>query len=135
MLIFEKIAEEKIKEWIEKEDFTKNKFYGKKVDNTEYFKVPETLRIAYHILKNANVLPKELQLKSEIIKLRDLLEEISDEDEFIKKLRQFQNKISEYNILSNSKPTFNNEEFYTKKLMKKIIGFSISEIKSQVQNR
>ena len=129
MLIFEKIAEERIKNWIEKEDFTKNKFYNKKVDNSEYFKVPETLRIAYHILKNANVLPKELQLKSEIIKLRDMLEEISDEDEFIKKLRKFQSLIIEYNIISNRKPTIKNDEFYSKKLMKKLVNLSISEMR------
>jgi len=129
MLIFEKIAEERIKNWIEKEDFKKNKFYNKKVDNSEYFKVPETLRIAYHILKNANVLPKELQLKSEIIKLRDMLEEISDEDEFIKKLRKFQSLIIEYNIISNRKPTIKNDEFYSKKLMKKLVNLSISEMR------
>ncbi len=127
MLFFEKIVEEKIKDWLEKEDFTKNKFYGKKVDNTEYFKVPEHLRIAYHILKNANVLPKELQLKSEIIKLRDLLEEIKDENEFVKKLRQFQSMIAEYNIITKSKFS----EFYTRKLMKKIVGISISEVKEK----
>ncbi len=131
MLIFEKIAEERIKEWIEKEDFTKNKFFGKQVDNTEYFKVPETLRIAYHILKNANILPKELQLKSEIIKLRDMLEEISDENEFIKKLRKFQSLITEYNIISNKKYSSKNEEFYTKKLMKKLVKISLSEIKAK----
>ncbi len=131
MLLFEKIAEEKIKDWIEKEDFSKNKYFGKKVDNTEYFKVPETLRIAYHILKNANVLPKELQLKSEIIKLRDMLEEISDEDEFIKKLRKFQSLIIEYNIVSNRKITIKNNEFYTKKLMKKLVKISISDIKAK----
>jgi len=131
MLIFEKIAEERIKEWIEKEDFTKNKFFGKQVDNTEYFKVPETLRIAYHILKNANILPKELQLKSEIIKLRDMLEEISDENEFIKKLRKFQSLITEYNIISNKKYSSKNEEFYTKKLMKKLVKISFSEIKAK----
>ena len=131
MLIFEKIAEEKIKDWIEKEDFSKNKFYGKKVDNTDYFKVPETLRIAYHILKNANVLPKELQLKSEIIKLRDMLEEITDEDEFIKKLRKFQNLIIEYNIVSLKKITIKNQEFYTKKLMKKLLKFSLSDVRAR----
>jgi len=131
MLIFEKIAEEKIKEWIEKQDFSKNKFYKKPVDNTEYFKVPETLRIAYHILKNANVLPKELQLKSEIIKLRDLLEEINDENEFLKKLRKFQSLIAEYNIISNKKFSIRNDEFYTKKLMKKLVNVTISEIKAK----
>ena len=131
MLIFEKIAEERIKEWIEKEDFSKNKFFGKYVDNTEYFKVPETLRIAFHILKNANVLPKELQLKSEIIKLRDMLEEISDEDEFIKKLRKFQSLIAEYNIISNKKFSVKNDEFYTKKLMKKLVRITLSEVKKK----
>ncbi len=133
MFVFEKIAEEKIKEWMEKEDLSKNKFYRKKVDNSEYFKVPETLRIAYHILKNANVLPKELQLKSEIIQLRDMLEEINDENEFIKKLKKFKSLIIEYNIISNKKPSMNSEEFYTKKLMKKIIGFELGDIKGRIK--
>ena len=125
MLIFEKIAEEKIKEWIKEEDFTKNKFFGKHVDNSEYFKAPSNMRITLHILKNANVLPRECQLRKDITEMKDILLEISDEREFFKKIRKFNSLITEYNILTNS----SGEEFYCRKLMKKIMGFNLNERK------
>lgn len=35
--------------------------------------VPEELRMSYKLLKNAGILPKELQLQKECVQLRDLL--------------------------------------------------------------
>ncbi len=130
MLAFEKIAEQKITQWIKEEDFSKNEFYGKYVDNSEYFKTPAQFRIAFHILKNSGVLPKEFQIKNEILNLKKLLLEITEENEFFKQLRRFNSLIAEFNILSKNKANYSNNEFYCQKLMKKIMGFNIYERKN-----
>ena len=43
--------------------------------------VPEDLRMAYHVLKNANVLPPEAELMKDIHILEDLLKHVEDEGE------------------------------------------------------
>ena len=129
--LFEKIAEEKIKDWIKNADLSKNEYFGKKVDNSDYFKAPPNMRICLHILKNSNVLPKECQLRKDITNMKNLLLEISDEREFFKKIKQFNSLVTEYNILTRSK----GEEFYCRKLMKKIMGFSIDERKSSSNSK
>ena len=84
------------------------------------------MRICLHILKNANILPKECQLRNDIIELKNILLEISDEKEFFKNLKKFNSMITEYNILTKSK----GDEFYCRKLMKKLMGFSLYEKKN-----
>jgi len=37
--LFEKIAEEKIKDWLKHVDFSKNKYYKQRVDNSEILKL------------------------------------------------------------------------------------------------
>ena len=63
---YNKIAEKKIKEAIENKEFENLDGFGKPVDNSEYFKVPEEERIAFHILKNAGVVPEELKIRKKI---------------------------------------------------------------------
>jgi hypothetical protein len=130
MLGFEKLAEKKINDWIKKEDFTKNHFYKKYVDNSEYFKAPPHIRITLHILKNAGVVPKKFQLKNEILEMKKVLLEITEENDFFKQLRRFNNMVAEFNILSKNKANYSNNEFYCKKLMKKILGFNLYERKN-----
>ena len=43
---------------------------GKPIDLDSYFKTPEHLRMAFHILKDAGFLPPEIELKKEIESLR-----------------------------------------------------------------
>ena len=43
--------------------------------------VPEDLRIGYHVLKNAHVLPPEAELLKDIHSLEDLLKHVEDETE------------------------------------------------------
>ncbi len=78
---FNKIAEKKIKEAIENKEFENLEGFGKPVDNSEYFKVPEEERIAFHILKNAGVVPEELKIRKKIDNLINRIKESKDKDE------------------------------------------------------
>lgn len=74
MGLFDYIAERRIREAIEKGEFNNLEGFGKPVDNTEYFSVPEEDRIAYHILKNSGVVPEEVELRKSIYQIsREIL--------------------------------------------------------------
>lgn len=61
--------------------------------------MPEDLRIAYHVLKNAQVLPPEAELPKEIHRIEDLLKYVEDEDERKVLAKSIQWKIIHLDIL------------------------------------
>ena len=73
MGIFDEIAERKIKTAIENKESDEIDGMGKPIDNSKYFSVPEEHRLAFHILKNANIVPEEVELKKQIISLNTLI--------------------------------------------------------------
>ena len=54
---------------------------GKPLTTEDFSAVPEELRMAYKLLKNAGYLPPELQLQQEIVSLRELLARCRGEEE------------------------------------------------------
>ncbi|MGZ8448574.1 MAG: DnaJ family domain-containing protein [Candidatus Deferrimicrobiaceae bacterium] len=81
MLLLGNIAERKIREAIERGEFANLPGAGKPLRLEDDSMIPEDLRVAYKILKNAGCIPAELELRREIITLRDLLRSIEDDDE------------------------------------------------------
>ena len=68
------IAENKIREAIRAGEFDNLPGAGKPVDLDGYFKLPEQLRVAFSILKNANCVPAEVELLNEIAALERQLD-------------------------------------------------------------
>ncbi|GLI53034.1 DnaJ family domain-containing protein [Thermodesulfovibrio yellowstonii] len=122
MNIFEKIAEEKIREAMEQGLFDDLPNKGKPLKLEDYSWVPEDLRIAYKILKNAGCIPPEMEIRKEIIDLKDLLKTIDDDEERIKKIRELNFKLLKFNI--GRKRPFYLEDFpeYEDKILQKFIG-------------
>ncbi len=75
---FEKIVEERIAQAQKRGEFDNLKGAGKPLPKEDLSHIPEELRLAYRILKNADCLPPEIELKKEIRQTEALLEEISD---------------------------------------------------------
>ncbi|KHE72695.1 DUF1992 domain-containing protein [Halobacillus sp. BBL2006] len=75
---FGHLIEEKIKQSIENGDFENLPGKGKPLPKDDLAYVPAEMRNSYRILKNANMLPEEMQLQKEIVQLEELLEEIKD---------------------------------------------------------
>lgn len=97
MLYLEKIAEERIKQAIEKGEFDHLEGFGKPVDNSDYFNAPPDERIAWHILKNAGVVPEEIFLHKKIYHLTDILKQEADPQTKLilqKKLHELQSHLS-----------------------------------------
>lgn len=91
--IFGKIAERKIAEAMEEGAFEGLKGAGKPLVLEDESHVPEDLRLAFRVLKNAGFLPPELELKKEITALRDLIVTIDDEKERLRKIRELNFKL------------------------------------------
>lgn len=54
---------------------------GKPIDLSDYFNTPEDFRLAYSIMKNAGVLPEEVEVLKEIEALNSELETCTDESQ------------------------------------------------------
>lgn len=99
MDIFELIAERRIREAMERGEFDNLPLKGKPLPPDDLERVPPELRMAYKILKNANVLPEELELKKSIHSLQELIRTCCDAGEEERLLKQLNEKQLRFNIL------------------------------------
>jgi len=75
------VAEQKIREAIQNGEFDRLPGAGKPLRLDDDSGVPEHLRAGYRLLKNAGMIPEELQLRKEMLTLEDLLACCRDERE------------------------------------------------------
>lgn len=99
MDILQRIAEQKIKEAIERGELDNLPLKGKRIRIEDLSGVPECLRVAYQILKNAGILPEEMQLKKEIISLQKLIEACYDDDEKNELTKKMNENMLRYNMI------------------------------------
>lgn len=109
MFAFEIIAEERIREAMERGEFENLPGAGKPLLLEDDSMVPADLRLAYKILKNAGCIPPELELRKEILSLRDLLRILEDEDGRIQVVRELNDKLLRWNLMG--KRLLNLDEF------------------------
>lgn len=81
MDVFARIAEQRIEEALRKGVFERLEFAGKPLPPEPIDGVPAELRAAYRMLRGAGCLPEEMELKREVLRLRDLLEACEDPEE------------------------------------------------------
>lgn len=110
------IAENKIKEAISRGEFDNLPNKGKPLVMEDLSHVPSELRVSYKILKNAGVLPEELQLRKDIITIQDLVNSCYDECEKNKLKKKLNEKILRFNILMDRKQINCNIDFYKDKI-------------------
>ena len=114
-----RIAEERIRKAMEEGEFNNLPGAGKPFSFEDETWIPEDLRLAYRILKNAGYIPPELELKNEIITLRDLIETIDDDKEKVKRLRQLNFKIMKFNMMREKPLSFEQFPEYEQALFDK----------------
>ena len=122
MEFFYRIAERRILEAMENGEFNNLEGEGKPLNLYDDLWVPEDLRIAYHILKNAGCTPPELEARKEVVNLFSLMNTIDDDKERLKKLRELNFKLLKLNL--NRKRPLNFEDFpdYEGKVVDKFLG-------------
>jgi hypothetical protein len=77
----DKAVEAIIKEAQERGDFDNLPGKGKPIDLTAYFDTPEDVRNAYAMLKNAGMVPTEVELLQDIAAFKEHLATVTDEAE------------------------------------------------------
>ncbi|MEW6698422.1 MAG: DnaJ family domain-containing protein [Bacillota bacterium] len=105
MDIFALMAENKIRESIEKGELKNLPGSGKPLEIEDLSHIPHELRASYRLLKNAGVLPEELEIKKEIISLQKLINCCCNEDERSQLTRKLNEKILRFDILMERRNT------------------------------
>jgi hypothetical protein len=117
---YEKIVEARIKEAMENGEFENLPGKGKPIPLEDDSHVPEDLRLAYKLLKNADCLPPELLEKKEIFQMEDMLATIPDEKERYKLIKKINFKIMKLNMMGKKFPLLEEKQIYYKKLIDKV---------------
>lgn len=99
MFLFDEIAEARIAEAIKRGDLDDLPGAGQPLKLDDDRHIPEELRAAYRIMKNAGCIPPELELRREISQVEQLLsgvEEAAEKNRIMKKLNYLMAKLSFY---------------------------------------
>lgn len=81
MLAFEKIAQNLIQEAMERDEFDNLPNKGQPLHLDEYFATPAEFRLSHTLLKNAKIVPAEIELLREIGSLNKQLDVCTEETE------------------------------------------------------
>jgi hypothetical protein len=103
---FEKIVEALIKEAQAQGKFDNLPGEGKPIDLTEYFNTPEDVRVAQTMLKNAGLVPVEIELLQEVAALKELLRSTKDEAELAGSRKLLEEKQLQFNLLLERRKRF-----------------------------
>ncbi len=88
---FDRAVEQAIRDAMQRGEFDHLAGQGKPIDLDAYFDTPEEIRLAYSVLKNAGLLPREAELLNEIAALRQTLADCRDpekQDQLSQQIRQ-----------------------------------------------
>ena len=100
MDIFSTIAERKIREAMARGELDNLAGAGQPLAMDEDLSgVPAELRMAYKILKNAGFVPPEVELRKEIVSLREMLGQLEDDEERRTLRRQLDYKLLKLNMM------------------------------------
>jgi len=118
---FARIAEERIREAQKEGAFDNLPGKGKPLMLQDLSMVPEDLRLSYHILKNARVLPPEAELQKEIHTLQDLLKYVEEEGERKALAKEIEWKVIRLDMLKKRTFSWQSSRFYGKKLVRRFL--------------
>ncbi len=117
MDIFRAIAEKKIFEAIERGEFNNLTGAGKPLRFEDETFIPDDLIMAYKVLKNSGFLPPEIELRKEIVSMKDLINTLDDDKERLKKIRELNFKLMKLNMLRGKPLSFEDFPLYEEKLL------------------
>jgi hypothetical protein len=115
-----KIVEQRIREAQQRGEFDDLPGKGEPLALEDDRYIPEDLRIAYKILKNADCLPPEIQERREILQMEDMLASIPDDLEKYKLIKKINFKIMKLNMSCRKSPLLEEKQIYYKKLVDKL---------------
>ena len=117
---FDRIIEERIRRAQQKGEFENLAGTGKPLIFENDGHVADELRLAYKILKNADCLPPEIELKKEIERTEDLLRGMEDTAEKYHTLKKLNFLIMKLNSTGNMSIEFEMPQKYSGKLIERL---------------
>jgi len=118
---FARVVEERIREAQREGAFDNLPGKGEPLQLEDQSLIPEDLRMSYHILKNAHVLPPEAELRKEIHTLQDLLKYVEDESECKAMAKEIEWKMIRLDLLGRRSFSWQTTRFYGKKLVRRLL--------------
>ena len=120
MYSFHLIAERRIQEAMRQGQFDNLPGKGKPLQFEDDSMVPEDLRMAYKILKNAGFIPPELQTEKEIRQAVDLLESLEDERLRYKQVMKLNVLVTKMNLMRKRPINLEVNQFYYRKIVERV---------------
>jgi hypothetical protein len=117
--LLQRIAEQRILEAQRAGAFDNLPGKGKPLKLEDMSWVPEDLRLGYRVLKNAHVLPPEVELLKDVHTLQDLLKHVEDEGERLALAKSIRWKMIHLDMLKRRSIDANSLRGYGRKLVAK----------------
>ncbi len=117
---FEKIVEDRIRVARKKGAFDDLSGSGEPLKLEDDRHIPEDLRLSHKILKNADCLPPELEIKKEIRRTEDLLAGMTDTRERYRVMKKLNFLIMKLNATRNSAIQFEVPQRYQESLVDRV---------------
>jgi len=114
------IAERKISEAIKEGLFNIEAWRNRPLPPGNDNLIPEDLRIAYKMLKNAGFVPPEIETKKEIQQLEDLIAATEDEHTRVKQIKKLNYLVMKLDAVRGGSTTIENQEAYYRKVVEKL---------------
>ena len=122
MDIFATIAERKIQEAMARGEFDNLPGRGKPLVMEDLSHIPEELRMAYKVLKNAGCVPPEVELTNEVMSLRRLILEMEEGEERRTRVRELNFKLMKLEMTRKRPLSLDLLPQYQEKLLDKLAG-------------
>ena len=94
-----RIAEKKIQAALERGELRSPELEGKPLRFDSLAFVPDDLRIGYKLLKDAGFIPPEMELRKEIVTLKELLETATDGEERLHIAQEVNRRVLRLNVM------------------------------------
>ena len=117
---FDKIVEARIKKAQQRGDFDNLPGVGRPLAFADDRHVPEDLRMAYKVLKNADFLPPEIEVKKDILRAQDLLDGEKDTASKYSALKKLNFLIMKVNSMRSGRIEFEMPQQYASLVVEKI---------------
>lgn len=117
MVDFSWLAERLIEESMRRGEFDDLPGKGKKIEFEDDSMVPEDLRMAYKILRNAGYIPPEMVEEKEIVSAMDLLEAATDEKQRYRQMQKLNFLVMKLNARRRRSVELEKNQLYYEKVV------------------
>lgn len=118
--IFDKIADQKIREAMEQGEFDDLPGKGEPLCLENDSHLPPDIRMVHKILKNSDCLPPELELRKEIVTIEEMLDGVRDEKEKYRQIKKLNYLIMKLNMSRQTSLGMEKNQHYFDRIVDKM---------------